>query len=215
MMSTILELLLLIPVLLFSLSLHEFSHGYVSYRLGDPTPKNQGRLTLNPLAHLDPMGSIVLLITRRFGWAKPVPINPNYYKNPRRGIMLVSLAGPFANFFLAAVFAFSARGLVYFSSAGLYQLQQAGFGNLVQTIFVFFQLAVTINLALGFFNLLPVPPLDGSKILMGILPPSFDKYIRKLEGPYGMVLLLVLAYTGILWSIIGPLVRTAYGILLL
>lgn len=215
MMGTILELLLLIPVLLFSLSLHEFSHGYVSYRLGDPTPKSRGRLTLNPLAHLDPMGSIVLLITRRFGWAKPVPINPNYYQNPRKGIMLVSLAGPFANFFLAAVFALSARGLVYFSSAGLYQMQQAGFGNLVQTIFMFFQLAVTINLALGFFNLLPVPPLDGSKILMGILPPSFDRYIRKLEGPYGMVLLLVLAYTGLLWAIIGPLVRTAYGILLL
>ncbi|MFW6294213.1 MAG: site-2 protease family protein [Halanaerobium sp.] len=214
-MGTILELLLLIPVLLFSLSLHEFSHGYVSYRLGDPTPKSRGRLTLNPLAHLDPMGSIVLLITRRFGWAKPVPINPNYYQNPRKGIMLVSLAGPFANFFLAAVFALSARGLVYFSSAGLYQMQQAGFGNLVQTIFMFFQLAVTINLALGFFNLLPVPPLDGSKILMGILPPSFDRYIRKLEGPYGMVLLLVLAYTGLLWAIIGPLVRTAYGILLL
>jgi len=213
-MNTIFELMLLIPVLLFSLSLHEFSHGYVSYKLGDPTPKNQGRLTLNPIAHLDPMGSIVLLITRRFGWAKPVPINPNYYKNPRKGIMLVSLAGPFANFFLAVVFALTARIVVFFSSAGLYQLQQSGYGNLVQTIFVFFQLAVTINLALGFFNLLPVPPLDGSKILRGILPRSFDKYLRKLEGPYGMVLLLVLAYTGILWSIIGPLVRTMYGLLL-
>jgi len=213
-MNTIFELMLLIPVLLFSLSLHEFSHGYVSYKLGDPTPKNQGRLTLNPIAHLDPMGSIVLLITRRFGWAKPVPINPNYYKNPRKGIMLVSLAGPFANFFLAVVFALTARIVIFFSSAGLYQLQQSGYGNLVQTIFVFFQLAVTINLALGFFNLLPVPPLDGSKILRGILPRSFDKYLRKLEGPYGMVLLLVLAYTGILWSIIGPLVRTMYGLLL-
>ena len=214
-MSTIFELMLLIPVLLFSLSLHEFSHGYVSYKLGDPTPKNQGRLTLNPLAHLDPMGSIVLLITRRFGWAKPVPINPNYYKNPRKGIMLVSLAGPFANFFLAVVFALTARTVVFFSSSGLYQMQQSGYGNLVQTIFVFFQLAVSINLALGFFNLLPVPPLDGSKILRGVLPRNFDKYLRKLEGPYGMVLLLVLAYTGILWSIIGPLVRTMYGILLL
>jgi len=214
-MSTIYELLLLIPVLLFSLSLHEFSHGYVSYKLGDPTPKAQGRLTLNPLAHLDPMGSLVLLITRRFGWAKPVPINPNYYNKPRKGLMLVSLAGPFSNFFLAAVFALTARMVLFFSSSGLYQLQQAGFSGLVETIFVFFQLAVTINLALGFFNLLPIPPLDGSKILMGILPQRFDRYIRKLEGPYGMVLLIILAYTGILWSIIGPLVRTAYGILLL
>lgn len=213
-MSTIYELLLLIPVLLFSLSLHEFSHGYVSYKLGDPTPKSQGRLTLNPLAHLDPIGSLVLILTRRFGWAKPVPINPNYYQKPRRGMMFVSLAGPLSNFFLAAVFALVARTVVFFSSASLYQLQQAGYANLVQTIFIFFQLSVIINLSLGFFNLLPVPPLDGSKILMGILPPKFDKYIRKLEGPYGMILLLLLAYTGVLWSIIGPLVNTMYGILL-
>src|SRR6056297_4325931 len=150
-MPSIQEIILLVPILLFSLSIHEFSHGFMSYKLGDPTPKINGRLTLNPLAHLDLMGSLVLLITRRFGWAKPVPINPNYYKNPRKGMMIVSLAGPFSNFFLAAVFALSARGLVFFSSAGLYQLQQAGFGNLVQTIFIFFQLAVTINLALGFF----------------------------------------------------------------
>lgn len=213
-MSTVYELLLLIPVLLFSLSLHEFSHGYVSHKLGDPTPKSAGRLTLNPLAHLDPFGSLVLILTRRFGWAKPVPINPNYYQKPRQGMMFVSLAGPLANFFLAAVFALTARALVFFSSSSLYRLQQAGFGSLVQTIFVFFQLAVIINLSLGFFNLLPVPPLDGSKILMGVLPPKFDKYIRKLEGPYGMILLLILAYTGILWGLIGPLVNTFYAILL-
>lgn len=213
-MNTIYELLLLIPVLLFSLSLHEFMHGYISYKLGDPTPKTEGRLTLNPLAHLDLMGSLVLLLTRRFGWAKPVPINPNYYKNPRKGMMFVSLAGPGANFFLAVLFALSARAIVYFSSAVLVELQMAGYGNLVQTIFSFFQLAVIINLSLGFFNLLPVPPLDGSKVLRGILPPRFDKYLRKLEGPYGMILLVALAYTGILWAIIGPLVRTMYSLLL-
>ena len=140
-MNTIFELMLLIPVLLFSLSLHEFSHGYVSYKLGDPTPGNQGRLTLNPLAHLDPMGSLVLLITRRFGWAKPVPINPNYYNNPRKGMMLVSIAGPAANFFLAIVFAMTGRLVVFFSANTLFQLQQAGYGNLVQTFFVFIQLS--------------------------------------------------------------------------
>ncbi|MFW5961555.1 MAG: site-2 protease family protein, partial [bacterium] len=133
-MNTIYELLLLIPVLLFSLSLHEFMHGYVSYKLGDPTPQSQGRLTLNPLAHLDPMGSLVLILTRRFGWAKPVPINPNYYKNPRQGMMFVSLAGPGANFFLAALFALIARVVVFFSSSTLYQMQIAGYGSLVQTI---------------------------------------------------------------------------------
>lgn len=213
-MNTIYQLLLLVPILLLSLSLHEFMHGYVSHKLGDPTPKAQGRLTLNPLAHLDPIGSLVLIITRRFGWAKPVPINPNYYKNPRKGMMLVSLAGPGANFFLAALFALIARLVVFFSSANLYQLQMAGYSNLVETFFVFFQLAIIINLSLAFFNLLPVPPLDGSKILMGILPPKFDQYIRKLEGPYGMILLILLAYTGLLWSFIGPLVNTVYKILL-
>ncbi|SFL15435.1 site-2 protease family protein [Halanaerobium salsuginis] len=214
-MSSIYEILLLIPILLFSLSLHEFSHGYISHKLGDPTPKAMGRLTINPLAHLDPIGSLVLIVTRRFGWAKPVPINPNYYKNPRQGIMLVSLAGPGSNFILAACFAFIARLVVFFSSSTIYQLQQSGYGNLIQTTFIFFQLAVIINLSLGFFNLIPVPPLDGSKILMGILPPKFDKYIHKLEGPYGMILLLLLAYTGILWSLIGPLVNFMYRLLLM
>ena len=213
-MNTIFELMLLIPVLLFSLSLHEFSHGYVSYKLGDPTPQNQGRLTLNPLAHLDFMGSLVLLITRRFGWAKPVPINPNYYNNPRKGMMLVSVAGPAANFFLAFVFAMTGRLVVFFSANTLLQLQQAGYGNLVQTFFVFIQLSVIINLSLGIFNLLPVPPLDGSKILRGVLPAEFDRYIRKLEGPYGMILIMILAYTGILWSFLRPIVNTMYNILL-
>ncbi|ADO77062.1 site-2 protease family protein [Halanaerobium praevalens] len=213
-MNTIYQLLLLVPILLLSLSLHEFMHGYISHKLGDPTPKAQGRLTLNPLAHLDLMGSLVLIITRRFGWAKPVPINPNYYKNPRKGMMLVSLAGPGANFFLAALFALIARLVVFSSSANLYQLQMAGYSSLVETFFAFFQLAIIINLSLAFFNLLPVPPLDGSKILMGILPPKFDHYIRKLEGPYGMILLILLAYTGVLWGIIGPLVNTMYKILL-
>lgn len=213
-MNKIYELLLLIPVLLFSLSLHEFMHGYVSHRLGDPTPKSQGRLTLNPMAHLDLFGSLVLIITRRFGWAKPVPINPNYYKNRRKGMMLVSLAGPGANFFLASLFALTARFLLLFSGSALQKMQLAGYGNLVQTIFIFFQMAIIINLSLGFFNLLPIPPLDGSKILMGILPPKFDKYFRKLEGPYGMILIFLMAYTGILWGLIGPLVNTTYGLLL-
>ncbi|ADQ14804.1 site-2 protease family protein [Halanaerobium hydrogeniformans] len=213
-MNTIFELMLLIPVLLFSLSLHEFSHGYVSYKLGDPTPGNQGRLTLNPLAHLDFMGSLVLLITRRFGWAKPVPINPNYYKNPRKGMMLVSVAGPAANFFLAFVFAMLGRMAVFFGANTLFQLQQAGYSNLVQTFFVFIQLSVIINLSLGIFNLLPVPPLDGSKILRGVLPAEFDRYIRKLEGPYGMILIMILAYTGILWAFLRPIVNTMYNILL-
>ncbi len=213
-MDIIYELMLIIPILLISLSIHEFSHGYVSYLLGDPTPKAMGRLTLNPLAHLDPMGSLVLILTRRFGWAKPVPINPNYYNSPKKGMIYVGIAGPASNFVLAVIFSLFARGVIFLSSSSMYQLQQSGYGSIFFTAFVFFRLAVIINISLGLFNLLPVPPLDGSKILFGFLPSKFDKYLRKLEGPAGMLLLLGLAYTGILWGVLGPAVNLFYNILL-
>src|SRR6056297_2758463 len=115
-MPSIQELIFLIPILLMSLSFHEFSHGYASYRLGDPTPKLMGRLTLNPLSHLDLMGSLVLIITRRFGWAKPVPINPRYYSNPRKGMMLVGLAGPGSNLVMAGIFAIIFRTVMFFAN---------------------------------------------------------------------------------------------------
>src|SRR6056297_696116 len=115
-MPNIMELILVIPILLLSLSIHEYSHGYVSYLLGDPTPKANGRLTLNPLAHLDLMGSLVLIITRRIGWAKPVPINPRYYKNPRKGLMIVGIAGPGSNLVMAGIFAIIFRTVMFFAN---------------------------------------------------------------------------------------------------
>lgn len=213
-MSNIMELILVIPILLLSLSIHEYSHGYVSYLLGDPTPKENGRLTLNPIAHLDLMGSLVLLITRRIGWAKPVPIDPRYYKNPKKGLMLVGVAGPGSNMIMAAIFALIFRTYFAFISAGSLNSLSSGVSDLQYIILRFLVLAVIINLSLGFFNLLPIPPLDGSNILRGILPQSLNKYLNKLQGPIGMVILLVLAYTGLLWKLISPFVNFFYGLLI-
>jgi Zn-dependent protease len=208
------ELILVIPVLLLSLSIHEYSHGYVSYLLGDPTPKQNGRLTLNPIAHLDLMGSLVLIITRRIGWAKPVPINPRYYKNPRKGLMIVGIAGPGSNLVMAGIFAIIFRSVMFFANINSVGAISTQLSDIQYLILRFLLLAIIVNLSLGFFNLLPIPPLDGSNILRGILPSNFDKYINKLQGPIGMVILLILAYTGILWGMISPFVNFFLGLLI-
>ncbi|MGM0471458.1 MAG: site-2 protease family protein [Bacillota bacterium] len=192
------QLILLIPVLLFSLSFHEYSHGKVADLLGDPTPGLKGRLTLNPLAHLDFLGTLVLLITQRFGWAKPVEVNPRYFSNPRRGMMYVGMAGPASNILLAVLFAL----LLRFFSLGL-----------PRVALVFLKLGVGINLGLAIFNLIPMPPLDGSKILKGLLPAKYDQFIYELEA-YGPFLLMFLVFTGLLGNIIGPVWRYFYSLLL-
>lgn len=214
----IVNIILLLPVGLLSISFHEYMHGKVSNMLGDPTPKVLGRLTLNPLAHLDLIGTIALVLFR-IGWAKPVPINPRYYKNPRKGIMYVGLAGPAANILLAIIFAlfFHLFAMILnLSSIELYYFLVIGRLNssilIIITTILF--LGININLSLAIFNLIPFPPLDGSKILMGFLPPRFDKYFRKLEGPLGMVLLLLLFYTGIIGKIIFPIVNFLLDILI-
>ncbi|AZO96752.1 site-2 protease family protein [Iocasia frigidifontis] len=212
------ELILAIPILLLSLSFHEFSHGKASDMLGDPTPRMMGRLTLNPLVHLDLVGTLVLIITRRFGWAKPVIVNPRYYQNQRQGMMLVGMAGPAANFVLAFVFAMLLRSFSLITGQPLgsllFQINYLGPGNIVEVLVNFLFLGVLMNLGLALFNLIPVPPLDGSKILRGFLPPKFDRYLYQLEGPVGMIILLVLLYTGILSSIITPILGILVNILL-
>ena len=178
---------------------HEVAHGYVSYLLGDPTAKLAGRLTLNPLKHLDPMGTLVLVLTQMIGWAKPVPINPAYYKDYRRGILYVSLAGPVANFCVMLFFAVLLKILVIVA-------QNPGAEALEYILRPMINIAVAgifINAILGTFNLLPIPPLDGSKILATLLPGHLAARFMQLER-YGFIILLLLAFTGGLSMILSP-----------
>lgn len=203
------ELAIIAVPVLAAITVHEASHGYVAYLLGDPTAKNAGRLTLNPLKHLDPLGTLVLVMTRMIGWAKPVPVDPRYFSDPKRGMMLVSAAGPASNFAMALVFALLYHVLFFYWGSMGNQASSAVFSPLV----LMCQAGVVINLALGMFNLLPIPPLDGSKILAGVLPPDMAHGLLRLER-YGFVIILVLALTGMIGKIIFPAIRYVGGLLL-
>ncbi|WP_213974123.1 site-2 protease family protein [Tepidanaerobacter acetatoxydans] len=182
------EMLLRIPALLLAITFHEYAHAKVSYSLGDPTPKWRGRLSLNPLAHLDPVGLLMLWLFK-FGWAKPVEINPNYYKEPKKGIVLVSLAGPIANLILALL------------TMVILKLDIFHNGILDNFIYILF----LYNLTLAVFNMIPIPPLDGSKILMGLLPARYSYEFSQLEA-YGPFILVLLVYFGLLNVILNPLI---------
>jgi Zn-dependent protease len=187
------ELLLRLPPLLWALSFHEFCHGWAAYKLGDRTAAYQGRLSLNPLHHLDPVGTIMLIFFR-FGWAKPVPINSRYFKNPRRDIAIVSFAGPAGNFISAL-----ATGVIY---RIIYATAPALLTNFaVRTLLLNM---LFINIGLGVFNLIPIPPLDGSKLLSVMLPASqLGKYFY-LER-FGMFIILILVFTGIIQAFMSPI----------
>ncbi|NTV91125.1 MAG: site-2 protease family protein [Clostridiales bacterium] len=190
-MEKIMQYVYMIIVILVSLTFHEVAHGYVSYRLGDPTAKNQGRLTLNPIRHLDSIGTIMmaasLIYGAGFGWAKPVPINPNYYKNNKSGTMLTSVAGPAANLLLAFVAAFP----VAYISIKYYNNYPSAldYRMIILNLFYMF-LYANINLAI--FNLIPMPPLDGSKILAGILPDRIYFRLMEYERYGGIIFLIIL-----------------------
>lgn len=168
-----------VPAILLAISCHEFAHAYVSYKLGDPTPKTEGRLTLNPLTHLDLWGTLCLVLFR-MGWAKPVRINTSYYKDKKKATILVSLAGPMMNYLLAFI------GMLLY---GIFYKAQSGFG-------IWFYYLAIINIGLGTFNLIPLPPLDGSNVLLELLPKA--KYIYYKIRPYAMPILFICLYTGIL-----------------
>lgn len=184
--STLIGYLYLIPAILMTITVHECAHGYVATLLGDPTAKNSGRLTLNPIAHFDPVGALCMLVFR-FGWAKPVPINPYYFKNRRRDTAITALAGPLSNF-LSAFVSLLIVGVCL----------AIGFTGTVGTVVInFFYMFCSLNIGLGVFNLIPIPPLDGSKVLGAVLPTETWQKLMYYER-YGMLALIVLLYTGLL-----------------
>lgn len=202
--SSLLLIVIKLTALVFSIVLHEVAHGYMAYRLGDPTARDSNRLTLNPLAHVDPVGSVVLplilVLTNSpilLAWAKPVPFNPYYFRDPRKGIMLVGAAGPVANFLVAIV------------SAVLFRLV-APYGDLMGWFLAY--LCVT-NVVLGVFNLVPVPPLDGSRVLFGILPQHLLERYMAMER-YGFMIVFVLLWIGVLDWVINPTAMFLLRILL-
>lgn len=201
-----------VPALL-GIILHEVAHGWAASRCGDPTAKFMGRLTLNPLPHIDPVGLLAFVLTSLsgafvFGWAKPVPVNPRYFRNPARDMMLVALAGPVTNFLLAILF-----GLLLLAVLHIFP-PQAWLHN---STYIFalksIQTGVIINFGLGWLNLIPIPPLDGSKVVAYFLPMNAALRYLSVER-YGFVILLLLLFTGALGMVLGPLVSgSALGLL--
>ncbi|MDI6781068.1 MAG: site-2 protease family protein [bacterium] len=192
---------------LIAVTIHEVSHGFVAYKLGDTTAKNLGRLTLNPLAHIDPVGTFIVPIGLAligspvlFGWAKPVPIDFRNLRHPKQDMIWISMAGPAANLSLAI-------GLSLLLQAGIISEIQIGDKPI---IFI----AILINLFLAIFNLIPIPPLDGARILIGLLPPEQAYKYSRLE-PYGFIIVFALLYFGIVEKVIYPVVlilmRFLYG----
>ena len=182
-------ILIAIP-LMYAIILHELAHGWVAFRMGDSTAKHLGRLSLNPLKHLDPMGTIMLFIFG-FGWAKPVPVNFSNIRDYRKGMILVSSAGIIANMILAFIALF------------LYSLLSPPESSMTGQLLYFF---AKINIILAAFNLIPIPPLDGSKILMGFAPPNVQAYLLRLER-FGFFIIIGLLYLGILDPVIDFLQR--------
>jgi len=189
------SLLLKVPALLLAVTVHELAHGWVADRLGDPTARLHGRLTLNPLPHLDPLGALAFVVAG-FGWAKPVPVNAANLRNPARDMLLVGAAGPLANFALAFV---GLLALVLSRRAGLPDLVAEPVAGIFLWVFQF-------NLALGIFNLLPLPPLDGGHFLPYVLPRAAGNLIRRLEQ-IGPLVLIVLVMSGATRYIVGPAFR--------
>lgn len=205
----IIDFIILAPPLLLALTFHEFSHGFVAFSLGDPTAKNAGRLTMNPLRHLDPIGTIAFFFIK-FGWAKPVPVNPLNFKNPRKDMLWVALAGPISNLFLAITSAILIKAVLFiYSVVPNSQLMAAILVPFAHMLIA----SVWINLVLAIFNFLPIPPLDGSRILSGLLPEDMARFYASIDK-YGFIIILLLAFSGILGKLIIPIISFANNLLL-
>lgn len=195
-------IILAAPAIIFSLTVHEYFHAWTANKLGDPTAKNMGRLTLNPLAHLDLMGTLMLVVSNfRFGWAKPVPVNPYNLKNLRHDDFWISAAGPLSNMGLALIF-----GTIWRILTGL------GMFPNFDALYLFLFFLITINVSLAIFNLIPIFPLDGSHILRNILPERYGPFFDSIQR-YSPIILMVLIFSGfilpvsLIWLILGPFIK--------
>jgi Zn-dependent protease len=203
-MTNVLLTVIAVGVLMISVIFHEVAHGYTAFRLGDPTARNAGRLTLNPLKHIDPFGTVILpllLILARFpypvGWAKPVPVNAHLLRDPRRGMILVGAAGPLTNVTLAILAALALRHLPFASAPFLFDVVR---------------FLCYVNILLSVFNLVPVPPLDGSRVVAGLLPLRFRKAYESI-APYGFFVVIGLFYLGLMDRVILPLCDLIFSLL--
>lgn len=196
-----LSLILSIPGLLIALTFHEFAHGYVAYLMGDNTARYSGRLSLNPMDHLDIWGTLCLLFFR-FGWAKPVPINPANFRNHRKGIIAVSLAGPLANFLLALISGIACAILEKFAPVS----------QIAEFFLMIFLYTQVMNVGLMVFNLIPIPPLDGSKVLMEFLPYRMRYQMYRIER-YSGIILLGLVWTGVLTPVLSTMASWVYMVI--
>jgi Zn-dependent protease len=189
-----------IPILL-AITLHEAAHAWVASKCGDPTAKMLGRLSLNPIKHIDPVGTVVVPLLLwftggvLFGWAKPVPIGYRNLRKPKRDMVLVAIAGPGANFLMALAWG------VVFKSVYLLGLSQ---GTLGEFLLSMAKIGLLINILLAAFNLLPIPPLDGGRVLRGLVSETFGKYLDRIE-PFGLIIIVLLLISGLLWTLVRPL----------
>jgi Zn-dependent protease len=205
-----------IPILI-AIILHEVAHGFIAYKLGDPTAKMLGRLTLNPIAHIDMFGTVLMplllfIFTNGqfvFGYAKPVPINPYNFKNPKRDMAISAAGGPATNILLAILSVLLIKYAVVPASAFV---SDDVIAKVIKPLVMMLTASVTINVILASFNLIPIPPLDGGRVLMGLLPHRQANALGKLE-PFGMIIVLILVMTGIASYIIMPLIRLFLGLI--
>lgn len=210
-LASVQNLIILIVVFLFSISFHEFAHAYRANQLGDDTAKRQGRLTLNPIVHLDPVGTLVLIVSQRIGWAKPVPINPVLFtraKSMKRGIIEVSLAGPLSNFLLSFIsyFLLNLVLFIYFAVAG--ENTQSNF--FLEVIIELLTMMFYLNVFLGIFNLFPIPPLDGFKIFGSMLPDNLYYKLMSYERYIGLIFIGIIIFAGGLFGNLLSAVSTPF-----
>lgn len=212
-LGQILDIIILLAVLLFSASVHEVSHGWFAYRYGDPTAHSLGRLSLNPIRHIDPMMSIIVPIifyvstSFIFGGAKPVPVQPMYLRNPRKNMLVISAAGPASNAIIALI-----ATVIFHIFAFLAHIPFIP-DLITSTVLYIAAVFVQINIILCFFNLMPIPPLDGFGILSNSLPARYDSMVQSIEQ-VGMFILLVVLFSGILSYTVFPIIRAVVSFLL-